>query len=170
MTTYWDESYPPSVLFPAQPPTGATAGTPGTWTPDGADIPSSVADANALGLDLGAAWPEGSYVVLDNASQTHAYWDGTKFVSGEAPAPIVIATGATAGSPGTWTPAGSVPPASFADAALASVTATPSALWSAGQYVVLGDVSHAYWDGAAWVVGDGPAALRATKESRGNDS
>jgi len=89
MTTYWDESYPPSVLHPAPPPppTGATAGTPGAWTPPGSTEPSSVAEANALGLALGAAWTEGQYVVLANASSTHAYWDGTHFVGGEAPAP-----------------------------------------------------------------------------------
>lgn len=158
MTDLWDGSYPPSVLHPvppAPPPTGATPGTPGAWTPDGSDVPASVAEANALGLSLGAAWPAGSYVVLDNASSTHCYWDGSKFVSGEAPAPA--ATGATAGVPGTWTPAGSVPPASVAT--IGAVVANPAAAWTVGQYVATADAAHAYWSGTAWTAGDAPAAL-----------
>ncbi len=61
------------------------------------------------------------------------------------------ATGATAGTPGSWTPAGAAPPADFA--ALASITAVPQTAWTTGQYVVLGDASNAFWDGAAWAVG-----------------
>ena len=157
MSVTWDESYPPSVLHPALPPTGATAGTPGAWTPAGSDVPSSVAEANALGLSLGAAWTTGQYVVLDNASQTHAYWDGTKFVSGEAPAPVIPATGATAGTPGSWTPASSTPPANLA--ASSGVFASPATVWGVGQYVVLGDSSHTYWTSSAWAAGEAPAAV-----------
>jgi len=61
------------------------------------------------------------------------------------------ATGATAGTPGSWTPAGTAPPADFA--AIGSITATPQIAWATGQYVVLGDASEAYWDGAAWQIG-----------------
>jgi hypothetical protein len=68
--------------------------------------------------------------------------------------PPVAATGATAGTPGTWTPAGATPPADFA--AIGSITATPQTAWTTGQHVVLGDASHAYWDGAAWVAGEAP--------------
>ena len=64
-----------------------------------------------------------------------------------------VATGATAGTPGTWTPGGSTPPADLA--AATSVTATPSTAWTTGQYVVLGDATHTHWGGAAWVAGDG---------------
>ena len=66
------------------------------------------------------------------------------------------ATGASAGSPGTWTPSGGQPPADFA--ALSSMTADPTTAWSEGQYVTLGDNSDAYWDGTNWVVGRAPAA------------
>lgn len=66
----------------------------------------------------------------------------------------IVATGATAGAPGTFTPAGATPPADLA--ALGSVTATPAAAWATGEHVVLGDASHAHWDGAAWVAGDAP--------------
>jgi hypothetical protein len=88
---FWDQSYPPSVLTPTPPVvpvTGATGGTPGAWVPANAyPLPASVAEANALGLSLGAAWTEGQYVVLSNASSTHTYWSGTAFVGGNAPAP-----------------------------------------------------------------------------------
>lgn len=67
----------------------------------------------------------------------------------------VAATGATAGSPGTWTPAESYAPASFAD--LAGVTASPLTEWTVGQHIVLEDGTHAYWDATTWVVGDAPA-------------
>jgi hypothetical protein len=67
------------------------------------------------------------------------------------PAP---ATGATAGTPGTFTPAGCAIPADLS--ALAGIVATPATAWTTGQSVVLGDASDASWDGTAWVAG--PAA------------
>jgi hypothetical protein len=71
----------------------------------------------------------------------------------EAPLPEP-ATGATAGTPGTFTPAGSTIPADLA--AMTSLTATPATAWTTGQSVVLGDTSHASWTGTAWAAG--PAA------------
>jgi hypothetical protein len=65
-----------------------------------------------------------------------------------------VATGATAGSPGTFTPAGSAPPANLA--AMSTVTASPTTAWTTGQSVVLGDSSNAHWDGAAWATGIAP--------------
>jgi hypothetical protein len=62
-----------------------------------------------------------------------------------------VATGASAGTPGTFTPADSTVPANLA--AMASVIATPTSAWTTGQYVTLGDASTAHWDGAAWVSG-----------------
>jgi hypothetical protein len=71
--------------------------------------------------------------------------------------PGMAATGATAGSPGSFTPSGASLPADLAALNAASVTATPSSAWTTGQHVVLGDDSHAHWDGSApWVVGDAP--------------
>jgi len=63
-------------------------------------------------------------------------------------------TGATAGSPGTWTPAGSVPPDSFTK--MDTVTATPTTAWTTGQHMVLGDGSHAFWMGTNWQSGNAP--------------
>ncbi|MEX1655516.1 hypothetical protein ABZ960_20405 [Streptomyces pseudovenezuelae] len=59
-----------------------------------------------------------------------------------------VASGATAGSPGSFTPEGSLAPANLG--AMASVIATPTSAWTTGQYVTLGDASKAYWDGDSW--------------------
>jgi hypothetical protein len=69
------------------------------------------------------------------------------------PAPVA-ATGATLGTPGTFTPAGAITPANLA--AMTGITATPATAWTTGSYVVLGDASHAHWSGTAWVVGNAP--------------
>jgi hypothetical protein len=61
------------------------------------------------------------------------------------------ATGAVAGAPGTWTPAGAEAPDQFT--AMDSVVATPATAWTTGQYVTLGDGSEANWGGTAWVSG-----------------
>jgi len=68
------------------------------------------------------------------------------------------ATGADAGTPGTWTPADSRRPATF-DALATSVpaiTANPTTVWSTGQHVVLGDGAFAWWDGTDWQEGTAP--------------
>jgi hypothetical protein len=61
------------------------------------------------------------------------------------------ATGATAGTPGTWTPANAEAPDVFT--AMDTITAAPATAWTTGQYVVLGDGSEANWQGAAWQSG-----------------
>ncbi|MFI1799855.1 hypothetical protein ACH427_21220 [Streptomyces sp. NPDC020379] len=62
-----------------------------------------------------------------------------------------VATGASAGTPGSFTPTGAVAPADLA--ALASVIATPTAKWTTGQHVVLADGSKAFWDSSKWGAG-----------------
>jgi len=64
------------------------------------------------------------------------------------------ATGATAGTPGTFTPGGSTPPADVAG--MTGLTANPTTAWTTGQYVQTGTpggAGQAYWDGSAWVQG-----------------
>ena len=69
------------------------------------------------------------------------------------------ATGATAGTPGTWTPAGSTPPSNVANLIAGTpntVTASPTTAWTAGQYVQTqtpGTAGQAHWSGTAWVAG-----------------
>lgn len=72
------------------------------------------------------------------------------------------ATGATAGIPGTWTPAGAGPAGSPADLAAGRpnvVVASPATAWTSGQYVqtsVPGAAGRATWTGTAWVGGAAP--------------
>ncbi|ONI83499.1 hypothetical protein ALI22I_33950 [Saccharothrix sp. ALI-22-I] len=65
----------------------------------------------------------------------------------------VVATGATAGSPGAFTPIGAALPASLTALRAASITASPATAWATGQYVVLGDSTQAHWDGNSWESG-----------------
>ncbi|EFL15324.1 hypothetical protein [Streptomyces sp. C] len=67
----------------------------------------------------------------------------------------LLATGASAGTPGTYTPDGADVPATLA--ALSSVIATPTSAWTTGKYVLLADgTSKAYWNGTTWVAGQAP--------------
>jgi hypothetical protein len=69
----------------------------------------------------------------------------------------VAATGATAGSPGTWTPSGARPPSTLAGCA--GLTASPATAWTTGQHVLLADgTTHVHWNGTAWASGNGTAA------------
>lgn len=71
--------------------------------------------------------------------------------------PPPLATGATAGIPGTFTPGGSRPPATAGE--LAGIVASPTSLWTVGQYVSLNNPptnTHYHWNGTAWAIGDAP--------------
>jgi hypothetical protein len=59
------------------------------------------------------------------------------------------ATGAVAGTPGAWTPAGCIVPASIADAPAPTVTTE----WTAGQYIVTQRDGEVSWNGTAYVRG-----------------
>jgi hypothetical protein len=84
------------------------------------------------------------------------------------PAPIP-ATGATAGTPGTFTPAGAVTPASRTAMITAGIVATPQTVWTTGQYVATADSQHSHWSGTAWVAGDAAlAAASAPASTNGN--
>jgi hypothetical protein len=64
------------------------------------------------------------------------------------------ATGATAGTPGTFTPGGSTPPANVAG--MTGLTASPGTAWTTGQYVqtgTAGAAGQAHWTGSAWASG-----------------
>ncbi|WP_411120604.1 hypothetical protein [Streptomyces sp. x-19] len=97
----------------------------------------AIADTESLaGLPLGV-----KPMTLGNNSWTYAV----------TPLGGIVATGATAGTPGSFTPTGAVVPASLDD--LAAVTATPTSAWTTGKYVALGDGSNAFWSGTAWTAG-----------------
>jgi hypothetical protein len=97
----------------------------------------SVSDAESLaGLPLG---------VKPMALGTNSWTYAVTPLGGEP------ATGATAGTPGTFTPAGSATPATLA--AMDAIDPTPTSAWTTGQYVILGDASNAHWIGTDWVAG-----------------
>jgi hypothetical protein len=60
------------------------------------------------------------------------------------------ASGATAGSPGTFSPTGAASPASLVALRASEVIAAPSSAWLASDYVLLGDNTQARWDGDSW--------------------
>jgi hypothetical protein len=74
------------------------------------------------------------------------------------------ATGATAGIPGSWTPAGATPPATLAalqGGSPVTVVASPVTGWTTGQYVqtrTAGAAGRATWTGTGWVGGAAPLA------------
>lgn len=76
---------------------------------------------------------------------------------GDADPKATNATGNVAG--GSFSPAGCWIPDTLAIAnhATFGVTPSPATAWTVGQYVVLGDDSHAYWDGTDWLAGEAPA-------------
>ena len=89
-----------------------------------------------------------------------SYWDGSYPPSVFGP-PVVPATGATAGIPGTWTPPGSTPPADLVALQGGSVTASPATGWTSGQFVqtgTAGAAGRATWTGTDWVGGAAPLA------------
>lgn len=66
--------------------TSATAGTPGSFAPEGADLPLDLtalqAAITSTNVSPNSAWTTGQYVVLDDGSK--AYWNGTAWAAGIA--------------------------------------------------------------------------------------
>lgn len=113
--------------------------------------------ARTYHTENGVAHAEGeTYAVTDRVLAETLRGIGFVSIEGwtEDVLPPAVATGATAGTPGTFTPAGSTVPADLA--ALGGVVATPDTAWLTGESVILGDASQASWDGLAWAAG--PAA------------
>jgi hypothetical protein len=88
-------------------------------------------------------------------------WWGT--TQGDSrPDTSALATGATAGAPGAWTPAGATPPPTVAKLVAKDpidVKASPATAWAQGQYVqtaTAGAPGQAHWSGSAWVAGPKP--------------
>lgn len=161
----------------ADAPTSATAGdevvdsvAPGFNVPGGTDPypynaarPTdpvlSAADYEAGAPDPGAAvWK--SSAADEDVANPHPDSDDlsvTYLARGDAAA--LEPTGVTAGAPGEFTPPGSTVPGTLA--ALKAHTAVgdgpySGAAWTTGQYVTLGDSSHAFWDGTEWLAGEAP--------------
>lgn len=86
LARYYDESLP-AVLY-LKPSTGATAGTPGTFTPANTKAPASVealiaGSPNAVVASPLTAWTTGQYVQTRTAGVGgRANWSGTAWVAG----------------------------------------------------------------------------------------
>jgi len=66
--------------------------------------------------------------------------------------PYVLPTGVTAGIPGAFTPGTATIPYDLGD--LQALSLSPGGAWTVGQYVSLGDGTHAYWNGTAFASGE----------------
>ena len=123
---------------------------PFVWVPNGAETVEISGIVQIQPLDLGGD--------VNTRITSDAAWpiNGTPLWGTHIPA--VAATGATAGTPGTWSPAGATPPATLAalTGAAPPIAATPTTAWTVGQSVVLGDATAAHWSGTAWVTGVAP--------------
>lgn len=64
-------------------PEGATAGTPGEFTPEGSTVPANITALRALDIGSGAAWDEGEYIVIGTGN---VHWAGSDWATGLAPA------------------------------------------------------------------------------------
>lgn len=98
----------------------------------------------------------GAVVGYDETAALPPYTGGIPDVSvlpepfTEDQTPGVAATGATAGTPGSWTPAGAKVPATLAECP--ALTGQPA--WTTGQYAYLKDgTSQVHWNGTAWATG-----------------
>jgi hypothetical protein len=72
---------------------------------------------------------------------------------------VVNAKGATAGTPGTWTPSGADRPTNAGQAGQWGVVATPATPWTTNQYVqgsTAGAPGEMTWSGTNWVGGRAP--------------
>jgi hypothetical protein len=83
---YWDGAAWVEGISPGFAATGADAGSPGAFTPTGANVPADLATLIALEVvaDPLTVWAENEHVVLGDDS--HAYWDSTEWLEGEGPA------------------------------------------------------------------------------------
>lgn len=120
----------------------------------------------------GSGWEEGPYdVVLDGSdalspllvaigTTDHLHVQLTEVAPPESSDCVASgprSTTATAGIPATLAPADSYTRTSFADLTVApTLIASPLTAWTTGQYVLLGDNTHAYWNSTAWVAGTAP--------------
>jgi hypothetical protein len=124
---------------------------PFKFTPDLAEGSSAEGILILQPLDFGGTGDYGSDLTADFEFQV--LWKPVITCSGGASGGVV-ATGATAGAPGAFTPSGATPPANLGQ--MTSIVASPTTAWTTGQSVLLGDASSAHWDSAAWVAGLAP--------------
>jgi hypothetical protein len=136
--------------------TGATSGAPGTFTPPGSGVPNNLGAMGPVLASPLTTWVTGAHVIVGDTSKVH--WNGGAWASGESTG---LPTGATAGTPGVFTPAGRLTPYNLA--AMTGITANPATAWTTGQHMVLGDGSKAFWNGTTWAAGTSSGTFRLGK-------
>jgi hypothetical protein len=158
-------------------------GVIGDFTIENAAITFTVTGANTKD---GNGWGYGPYQVVEDAAGDPSYLplpldpDDHLYVSFTTIPPpeptdgcvaleepvLEPATGATAGTPGFWTPPASQPPVDAAAATAAAVVANPVTAWTPGQYVA-GSAEQMHWSGVAWVSGPAVVVRAAAAASGG---
>lgn len=88
---------------------------------------------------------------------------------GYQPTAPVWATGATAGTPGGFTPAPSYIPEDVQAMTDRGVTATPATAWTTGQRVITYDGKPCSWNGSAWVSGQATVAAKKSGGTTTNE-
>jgi len=137
---YLSQQYPGSEQsFTFTPNTAGGDTAAGTLILDPMDFGSSEGYGALMGSDV-------SWIVTD-----------VTITPGSGGGGAAAATGATAGTPGAFTPSGAVVPANLAalQGASPAVVASPTTAWTTGESVNLGTGS-AHWDGSAYVAGLAP--------------
>ena len=139
-------------------PTSAAAGIPGVYTPAGSYV-GDISLLSTVTASPATNWTAGQYI---NTGGGPFRWNGTAWAAttsgvtpqaGETPEAAGAATGATAGTPGEWTPAGAEAPQLMADAP--ALEGEPA--WATGEYALLRNGStHIHWDGEKWASGNAP--------------
>lgn len=104
-------------------------------------------------MDAGTPGPLATAIDTDD----HLHLERTTVAPPEADCdPVALgvpATGATAGTPGEFTPANSYGPADLAELISEDPVADPITAWTTGQYITLRDGSFAHWNSTDWVAG-----------------
>jgi hypothetical protein len=146
-------------------------GVVGDFTIENAAITFTVTGASTKD---GNGWGTGPYDVMPNAAGSaaaplpdaldpddHLYVAFTTIAppvetDGCASLAVPAATLGIAGTPGTWSPVGGTPPATFTAANTAGVDASPTTAWTTGQYVqgsTAGAGGEMNWNGTTWATG-----------------
>ena len=140
--------------------TGVTPGSPGQFTPGAPTHRPPITQAELDTINGGAPWT--TYDDYVDVNGIEWYWDGSAWQMGRVPS--ALATGATPGAPGAFTPA---PPAFHPPTTPLELTSIHGgAPWTTvGDYISVGGTFY-HWDGAQWEGGRVPAALVTSATAR----
>jgi hypothetical protein len=78
----WNLTAPPTVDLGTVAATGATSGSPGFYSPSGAQAPANLAALTGVVATPATAWATGSYVITGDLLANH--WTGAAWAAGKA--------------------------------------------------------------------------------------